>query len=142
MFFEDDNFKQFFKEEERTIIKGAIEDHRSLFDDLPRSKYSELISLADRNTRIDVTFRRSFGVGKSRNPDMTYNDFLDYNFKRLGKRYGNENPKNMFLIDKKYTYYLKEIRELLENSERFNNRYSEVNEVMATDYTKKLSQFK
>lgn len=142
IFIDDENFKQFFTDMERKIIKEAIEDHRSSFDSLPRNKYGELISSADRNTRIEVTFQRSFNVGKTRTPDMIYTDFLYYTFQRLGKRYGVENPENMFLIDNKYIYYLKEIRELLSDSEEFNKRYSEVNKIKQKDYRRTLSQLK
>ena len=141
MFIEDDNFKKFFTDEERVIIKEAIEDHRSSSDSLPRSKYGELISSADRNTRVEVTFKRSFNVGKARTPDITYNEFLDFTFKRLGKRYGDENPEKMILKDDVYKHYLEEIKGLLSDEERFKKRYSEVNNITVEDYTKKLSQF-
>ena len=37
-FYEDDGFKRFFLDDERRIIKEAIEDHRSSFEDEPRSE--------------------------------------------------------------------------------------------------------
>ena len=43
-FFKDENMKKFFSDEQRTIIKEAIEDHRSSKKDHPRTKYGELIS--------------------------------------------------------------------------------------------------
>ena len=127
IFAKDENFKQIFTGEQRTIIKEAIEDHRSSLASPPRSKYGELISSADRNTSIDVTFKRSFAVGKSRTPDMPYDEYLDYTINRLRKKYDDENPENMFFVDKKYESYLAEMRKLLQDPEKFNARYSEVN---------------
>ena len=40
---------EFFSDEQRDTIKEAIEDHSSSLEDMPRSKYGELVSSADRN---------------------------------------------------------------------------------------------
>ena len=64
-FFSNDEFKKFFSDKERLIIKEAIEDHRSSKEDLPRSEYGKLISSADRNTTIEIVFIRSFYVAKA-----------------------------------------------------------------------------
>jgi len=147
-FFEDAYFTKFFTDVERIMIKEAIWDHRSgsgkkATEDrsLPRSKYGELISSADRNTRIEVTFQRSFAVGQDRTPDMSYASFLDYTRQRLLDRYGGENPEKMILRDYIYEQYLKEMRKVLSDAEKFNARYSEVNGVKAKDYEKPLSHF-
>ena len=95
-FFADENFKRFFSEEERVIIKEAIEDHRSSFEEEPRSNYGKLVSSADRNSTIDIVFIRSFFVGKERTPDMTIEEFLDFTINRLRKRYSEEDSENMF----------------------------------------------
>ena len=46
-FMNDEGMKNFFNDEERQIIKEAIEDHRSSKEDEPRSVYGKLISSAD-----------------------------------------------------------------------------------------------
>jgi len=138
IFLKDENMKKFFDEEEIKIIKEAIEDHRSSFNDMPRSIYGKLISSADRNTQIEMVFMRSFFVGQSRNSDMTVEEFLDYTFKRLSVRYGQEKPENMFLEDDIYRKFLKDMRELLENETEFKNKYCEVNNIKSRN--NKLSE--
>lgn len=59
IFYQDEYFKQFFNEEQRIIMKEAIEDHGHSKEEL-RSTYGKLISSADRNTAIRVVFIRSF----------------------------------------------------------------------------------
>lgn len=59
-FFTNQEFKKFFSDNEMLTIKEAIEDHRSSFSDTPRSDYGKLISSADRNSTIDIVFKRSF----------------------------------------------------------------------------------
>lgn len=132
-FIKDEHMKKYFSEEEQIIIKEAIEDHRSSFEDNPRSSYGKLISSADRNTRIEIVFIRSFFVGKTRTPDMTVEEFLDYTFNRLSKRYSEENPENMFYEDQTYRIFLQDMRNLLKKEEEFKNRYCEVNHIKSRE---------
>lgn len=129
IFIKDENMKNFFNDEERITIKEAIEDHRSSKEDTPRTIYGKLISSADRNTRIEIVFIRSFFVGQERTPDMTIEEFLDFTFKRLSKRYGEENPENMFLEDETYKIFLNDMRNLLKNEKEFKDKYCEVNHI-------------
>ena len=128
-FFADKQMPNFFTEEERIRIKEAIEDHSSSLEEMPRSDYGKLVSSADRNTRIEMVFIRSFFVGKSRTPDMTIEEFLDFTFKRLSKRYGEEKPENMFFEDETYRAFLSDMRALLQNEVEFKARYCATNHI-------------
>lgn len=130
-FINDEGMKKFFTEEERQIIKEAIEDHRSSKEDEPRSVYGKLISSADRNTRIEIVFIRSFFVAHERMPEAIIEDYLDYTIDRLSKKYDEENPENMFFEDFSYKVFLRDMRELLKNKEEFKNRYCEVNHIIS-----------
>ena len=132
-FINDEVFESIFNQEDRTTIKEAIEDHSSSLDDMPRNVYGKLISSADRNTRIEIVFIRSFFVGKVRTPDMTIEEFLDFTFKRLSKRYGEERPENMFLEDETYRIFLNDMRTLLKDEVAFKNRYCEVNHIKSRE---------
>ena len=132
-FMNDKVLTSFFDGDKKIIVKEAIEDHSSSLDDMPRSTYGKLVSSADRNTRIEMVFIRSFFVGKARTPDMTIEEFLDFTFKRLSKRYGEERPENMFLEDETYRIFLKDMRNLLKNEEKFKNRYCEVNHIKSRE---------
>lgn len=134
MFIKDENMKQFFTDEERNTIKEAIEDHRSSFQDTPRSNYGKLISSADRNSKIEIVFIRSFFVAKAKMPDMNIEEYLDYTIKRLSKRYSIENPENMFYEDETYNTFLNDMRELLKDEEKFKNLYCEVNHIKSRDH--------
>ena len=129
IFIKDNNMKQFFDDEQRTTIKEAIEDHRSSKNDHPRTKYGELISSADRNTRIEIVFIRSFFVAHERMPEMNIEEYLDFTYKRLSKRYSEENPENMFLEDDDYIEFLKNMRELLKHEKEFKDKYCEINHI-------------
>ena len=133
MFMNDNGMERFFTDHERRIIKEAIEDHRSSKEDEPRSVYGKLISSADRNTRIEIVFIRSFFVGRERMPDTVIEEYLDYTIQRLSKKYSVENPENMFFEDKTYLVFLEDMRNLLKKEDEFKERYCEVNNITNRD---------
>ena len=120
---------KFFNDQQRKTIKEAIEDHRSSNKNKPRSIYGELISSADRNSKIELVFIRSFLVAHERTPDMIIEDYLDYTFKRLSRRYSEEAHENMFLEDDKYKKFLIEMRKLLKDEKSFKDKYCSVNNI-------------
>ena len=132
-FMADENMKEFFSDEERTTIKEAIEDHRSSKEDEPRSVYGKLISSADRNTRIEIVFIRSFFVAHERMPEYNIEEYLDYTIKRLSKRYSEENPENMFFEDRTYSTFLHDMREILKDEKEFKDRYCSVNHISSRE---------
>lgn len=138
-FMEDVGMKRFFNDDERVIMKEAMEDHRSSKEDEPRSVYGKLISSADRNTTIEMVFIRSFFVAKDRMPDMNINEYLDYTVNRLRKRYGEENPENMFFEDDVYQVFLKDMRNLLSRPDDFKNLYCSINHI--TDRNKNVDSY-
>ena len=128
-FIENEGFKQFFTDVQRKIIAEAIQDHRSSFEDSPRSVYGELISSADRNSTIEMVFIRSFYVGQWRTPDMIVEDFLEFTHKRLSKRYSEEHSENMFFNDEIYDKFLLDMRALLKDEKKFKDYYCHVNNI-------------
>lgn len=132
-FMNDEGMKSFFNDEERKIIKEAIEDHRSSKEDEPRSVYGKLISSADRNTRIEIVFIRSFFVAHERMPETIIEEYLDYTIKRLSKKYDEENPENMFFEDEAYKIFIQNMRDLLSKEAEFKDRYCAVNHISSRD---------
>lgn len=135
LFRQDREVIKFFSPNEQKIISEAIEDHRSSKPDHPRSTYGELLSSADRNTRIEMVFVRSFFVGKDRQPNITVADFLDYTYQRLKKRYDKADPEKMFFADDEYRNFLAEIRQLLCDKATFAKRYCDVNDIASREHT-------
>ena len=133
-FINDEGMRQFFTDEERKTIKEAIEDHRSSKEEEPRSVYGKLISSADRNTRIEIVFIRSFFVAHERMPETNIEEYLDYTIKRLSKKYDEENPENMFFEDDTYRVFIQDMRNLLKNEEEFKNRYCAVNHITSREH--------
>ena len=49
----------------------------------------------------------------------TIEQVIEFSFKKLTKKFGKDGYAKMYFPDKKYTSYLKEMQELLENKEKF-----------------------
>ena len=65
IFMKDEKIRKWFNDEQRNIIKEAIEDHRASSNRKPRSIYGMIVSTADRTIEdIDNSIRRSYSYGK------------------------------------------------------------------------------
>ena len=86
--FQDKNLKRFFSDEERIVIKQAIEDHRASAKDDPRSIYGKIVSSADRNNTVEKCLRRTYTYGKKLDPTATDEDLFLRAYDVLLKKFG------------------------------------------------------
>ena len=117
----DENLKKFFSKEELNVIKEAIEDHRASSDHEPRSIYGKIVSTADRNNTVESCLRRSYTYGKKIEPDSTDEELFERAYKHLNMKFGENGYAKFFFKDEEYENFLKDIRELLSNKQKFIN---------------------
>ena len=115
----DKNLSKFFSEEELTIIKEAIEDHRSSAKEEPRSIYGKIVSSADRNTSIENSMIRTYIYGSKHCPEMTEEELILRSYNFLSEKFGEEGYAPFYFKDTKYEEFLKEIRKLLKDKDKF-----------------------
>ena len=115
----NDKLKEFFNDEERIIIKEAIEDHRASSKHEPRSIYGKIVSTADRNNTVESCLRRSYSYNKKLHPE--YNDeqiFEDCHY-YLNDKFGENGYAKSYFKDEEYEKFLTDIRDILANKDRF-----------------------
>ena len=117
--YKDDNLKEYFSEEERIIIKEAIEDHRASSDHEPRSIYGKIVSTADRNNTVEACLRRSYTYGKRLEPTATDEELFERALKHLNLKFGEDGYAKFFFKDEEYEKFLHDIRELLADKSNF-----------------------
>lgn len=117
--YKDDNLKEYFSEEERIIIKEAIEDHRASSDHEPRSIYGKIVSTADRNNTVEACLRRSYTYGKRLEPTATDEELFERAHKHLNLKFGEDGYAKFFFKDEEYEKFLHDIRELLADKSNF-----------------------
>ena len=117
----DKNLNKFFNESELKIIKEAIEDHRSSSKSDPRSIYGKIVSSADRNNTVEHCLSRTYTYGKRLNPKATDEELFNRAYDVLQEKFGINGYAKYYFKDSKYERFLEELRELLEDKEKFIN---------------------
>lgn len=118
-FMNNEGMKNFFTDEQRKIIKEAIEDHRSSREDEARSVYGKLISSVDRNNTVEDCLRRTYTYGKKLKPDATDEELFLRSYDVLNKKFGENGYVKFYFKDKKYEEFLREIRSLLKEKDTY-----------------------
>ena len=121
----DNNLSNFFNEEELIIIKEAIEDHRASANEEPRSIYGRIVSSADRNNNVEDCLRRTYTYGKKLNPDATDEELFLRAYDVLVNKFGEGGYAKFYFKDEQYEEFLKNLRDLLKDKERYIDRQRE-----------------
>ena len=115
----DKKLEDFFNEEELKTIKEAIEDHRASSKDDPRSIYGRIVSSADRNNTVEDCLRRTYTYGLKLDPNATDESLYLRAYDVLLKKFGEGGYAKFYFKDKVYENFLKDIRELLKDKDKF-----------------------
>lgn len=119
----NDNFlKSFFTEEERLLIKEAIEDQRANSKNEPRSIYGKILSSASRNSSVEQSLERSYYYGKKKDPNATDEELFERAYNALSKKFGENGYAKFYFKDSTYEQFLHDIRELLSDKDKFIDR--------------------
>ena len=127
IFYENEDMKHFFSEEQRIIIKEGIEDHRASSNSIPRSDYGKIISSADRSTDVNEFLKRTHSYTLNHQPDCTIDEMVQRAYNHTKKKYGNDGYAKHYVIDKEYNKFKNEIINLINDYEKFKLKYLRVN---------------
>ena len=130
MFYNNEKMKAFFSDEERALIKEAIEDHRASSISQPRSNYGKIISSADRSTDIDDFLRRTHAYTVKHFPDCTRVEMLQRAYEHTEQKYGKQGYAKHYVEDKEYENFRNEINLLLQDKEKFKQKYFKINNLI------------
>ena len=111
--------KSFFTEEERLLIKQAVEDQRAKLENEPRNIYGKILSSASRNSSVEQCLERPYNYGKKKNPNATNEEIFEGAYNALLGKFGKDGKANFFFRDTTYEQFLHDIRELLSNKDKF-----------------------
>ncbi len=126
IFYEDEKMKEFFTEEERILIKEAIEDHRASKESEPRSIYGKIIASADRVPDVDSTLKRTHAYSLKHFSEMTEEEMLEREFNELKNRYGEEGYSKCYLKDEEYDKFIEKMKELTSDIEKYKDYYQSI----------------
>lgn len=127
MFMKDENIKRWFADEQRMVIKEAIEDHRASCNHVPRTIYGKIVSTADRTiVDMDNTINRSYTYGKKNYIGLSEEEQFDRVYEHLVEKYGESGYAKVYLEDKEFDEAVGKLRQALENREEFIERVKRV----------------
>ena len=127
IFMKDENIKRWFADEQRMVIKEAIEDHRASCNHVPRTIYGKIVSTADRTiVDIDNTIKRSYTYGKKNYIGLSEEEQFDKVYEHLVEKYGERGYAKVYLNDKEFDEAVSKLRQALENREEFIERVKRV----------------
>lgn len=127
IFMKDENIKKWFADEQRMVIKEAIEDHRASCNHVPRTIYGKIVSTADRTiVDIDNTIKRSYTYGKKNYIGLSEEEQFDKVYEHLVEKYGERGYAKVYLEDKEFDEAVGKLRQALENREEFIERVKRV----------------
>lgn len=130
IFYNNEKMKEFFSDEERSLIKEAIEDHRASSDSSPRSDYGKIISSADRSTDVDDFLRRTHAYTLKHFPHCTKEEMLERSYQHTDQKYGKDGYAKHYVKDEGYENFREEINLLLQNTEKFKEKYFNTNDLI------------
>lgn len=127
IFIKDEKIKQWFTDEQRIMIKEAIEDHRASSNHEPRTIYGKIVSTADRTIiDIDNTIKRSYSYGKRNYDNLTEEEQIERVYQHLSEKYGENGYAKIYLEDKKFEEALDKLRQALSNKTEFIKKVKKV----------------
>ena len=129
IFYNNEDMKQFFSDEERLIIKEAIEDHRASASHQPRSDYGKIISSADRSTSVEEFLTRTHSYTLKHYPNLSVEKIIERGYEHTKDKYGSDGYAKSFVYDIEYDNFLSQINELLSDVTKFKNVYKQINKV-------------
>lgn len=125
--YNDNKLKKWFDENDRVVIKEAIEDHRASLKREPRSIYGKIISSADRTIMsIDDSIKRTYLYGKKHEKDYTEEQLINRVYTHLKEKYGEDGYAKCYIKDDEFNDAITNLRNALSDKESFLIRVNEV----------------
>ena len=125
IFMADKTMKKFFSDEERQMIKEAIEDHRSSKEGEPRHIYGKILSSADRSVDFNESLRRADAYSRAYFPETTLFERIQRAYDHIQKKYGPNGYAKSYVNDPELEVCRSNICALLSNKAAFVTRYFE-----------------
>ena len=127
IFYSDERMKKFFSEEQRAIIKEAIEDHRASLDGEPRNDYGKIISSADRSTDAEEFLRRTHAYTLRYFQGLSEEEVIERGYSHTLEKYGSKGYAKHYVADEEYENFRKYINSILQDRNVFEKKYREIN---------------
>lgn len=122
----DARLKKWFTNEQITIMREAVEDHRASASHAPRSIYGKLVAEADRDIEPDIVFTRAieYGLEKEPNKDKEWhwNRFVSH----MESKYSINGYIKLWIPNSPNEQKLKELRAIIADKTKLRSKFEEL----------------
>ena len=108
---------QFFTEEQREIMRDAVEDHRASSKHAPRTIYGAIVAEADRHIDPETILRRALQFGMKQNPDANFEWHFNRAYEHMLEKYAEGGYMHLWLNSKRNVDGLTKLREIIGDKE-------------------------
>ena len=108
---------QFFTEEQRCIMRDAVEDHRASSKHAPRTIYGAIVAEADRHIDPETILRRALQFGMKQNPDADFEWHFERAYEHMLEKYAEGGYMRLWLNSKRNVEGLAALRFIIEDTE-------------------------
>ena len=126
---DDQKLREFFSEEQIATMADAVYDHRSSMEGIPRTIYGKIVSQADRDTNLEMPFKRTYAYRKEHNIGNTLDEIIEESRQHLLGKFGPDGParEKVFFDDPALEKFFADITEIASDEKRFREEYIRIN---------------
>ena len=108
---------QFFTEEQRCIMRDAVEDHRASSKHAPRTIYGAIVAEADRHIDPETILRRALQFGMKQNPNADFEWHFNRAYEHMLEKYAEGGYMRLWLNSKRNVEGLAALRFIIDDKE-------------------------
>ena len=108
---------QFFTDEQREIMRDAVEDHRASSKNAPRTIYGAIVAEADRHIAPETILRRALQFGMKQNPNADFEWHFERAYQHMLEKYAEGGYMKLWLNSKRNVQGLQNLRKIIGDKE-------------------------
>ena len=126
---DDQKLREFFNEEQIATMADAVYDHRSSMEGIPRTIYGKIVSQADRDTNLEMPFKRTYAYRKEHHIGNTLDEIIEESRQHLLGKFGPDGParEKVFFDDPALEKFFTDITKIASDEKRFREEYIRIN---------------
>lgn len=126
---DDQKLREFFSEEQIATMADAVYDHRSSMEGIPRTIYGKIVSQADRDTNLEMPFKRTYAYRKEHHIGDTLDEIIEESRQHLLEKFGPDGParEKVFFDDPALEKFFADITKIASDEKRFREEYIRIN---------------
>ena len=122
----DQRLRKWFTEDQMTVMREAIEDHRASSSHSPRSMYGKIVAEADRDLEPEVVFRRTIQFGLEQYPDQDKESQWERFRSHMMNKYSAQGYIHLWIPKSPNEAHLRELRTIISNPPELRRQFERI----------------